>query len=73
MRDVISRTFIWIWGIGLMAFTGAGGVDAAERPEHNQKSVESVYLGRRVVLRDFGIGGTGGIGPGGADNWINFL
>ena len=73
MRDVISRTLIWTWGISLLAFTGAGDVDAAERLEHNQKSVESVYLGRRVVLPDFGIGGTGGIGPGGADNWTNFL
>ena len=64
---------IWLWGIGFLVFTGAFGVDAADRPNYNQKPVDSIYLGRSVVMPDFGIGGTGGIGPGGADNWTNYL
>ena len=64
---------ILFFGIGFLVLTGAFCVNAADRPSHNQKSVESVFLGRSVVMPDFGIGGTGGIGPGGADNWSNYL
>lgn len=73
MRKLIRLSLIVSWGIGFLVFTGAGSVDAANSPGPNQKPVESVYLGRSVVMPDFGIGGTGGIGPGGADNWSNYL
>ena len=73
MLKLIHLSLIWSWGFGFLVFTGVVGVDAADRPDHNQKSVESVYLGRSVVIPDFGIGGTGGIGPGGADYWANYL
>ena len=73
MRELTRLWLIWFWGIGFLMFTGAGIMDAADRSDHNQKSVESVYLGRSVVMPDFGIGGTGGIGPGGDDNWTNYL